>query len=53
MKAVEDVMKSLPKSRKKEFIASYSDLYDQAVSLAMDMEDYDLAMEIANRGKVS
>jgi tetratricopeptide (TPR) repeat protein len=53
MNAVEEVMKKLPKSKKKEFISSYSDLYDQAVSLAMDMEDYDLAMKIANRGRVT
>lgn len=53
IKAVEDVMNKIPKSRRREFISSYSDLFDQAVSLAMDMEDYDLAMQIASRGKVT
>ncbi len=53
LNAVEEVAKNLPKTKKKDFISSYSDLYDQAVSLAMDMEDFDLAMDIANRGKVS
>ncbi len=51
MDAVDDVMKSLPKTKRKEFKESYADLYDQAANLALDMEDFDLAMEIAQRGK--
>ncbi|MGC8995413.1 MAG: tetratricopeptide repeat protein [Thermoplasmata archaeon] len=39
----------LPKSKRKSFKESYSDLYDQAANLAMDMEDFDLAMEISER----
>ncbi|MGC8663264.1 MAG: hypothetical protein ACP5SF_03400 [Thermoplasmata archaeon] len=49
--AVDEVMKTLPKTKRREFKESYADLYDQAANLAMDMEDFDLAMEIAQRGK--
>ncbi|MEL9999577.1 MAG: hypothetical protein QXG55_05005 [Thermoplasmata archaeon] len=53
LKSVEEVAKKLPKSRKKEFISSYSDLFDQAASLAMDMEDVELAMEIAKKTNIT
>ncbi len=39
----------LPKAKRKSFKESYSDLYDQAANLAMDMEDFDLAMEISEK----
>ena len=37
--AVDEVMKTLPKTKRREFKESYADLYDQAANLAMDMED--------------
>ncbi len=51
MDTIDDAMKSISKTKRKEFKESYADLYDQAANLAMDMEDFDLAMEIAQRGK--
>lgn len=51
MDTIDDAMKSIPKSKRKNFKESYADLYDQAANLAMDMEDFDLAMEIAHRGE--
>jgi len=51
MDTIDDAMKGISKTKRKEFKESYADLYDQAANLAMDMEDFDLAMEIAQRGK--
>ncbi|MGC9122969.1 MAG: tetratricopeptide repeat protein [Thermoplasmata archaeon] len=49
IKIIDVETEKLPKSKRKSFKESYSDLYDQAANLAMDMEDFDLAMEISER----
>ncbi len=46
---IENENEKLPKTKRKSFKESYSDLYDQAANLAMDMEDFDLAMEISEK----
>jgi len=51
MDAIDETMKGIAKSKRKEFKESYMDVYDQAADLALEMEDFDLAMEITQRSK--
>jgi tetratricopeptide (TPR) repeat protein len=48
---IDSYTKSLKKTERKSFKNSYSDIYDSAADLAMDMEDIELAMNIAARLK--
>ncbi len=51
MDTIDETMKSIAKSKRKEFKESYMDVYDQAADLALEMEDFDLAMEVTQRSK--
>ncbi len=48
---IDSYTKSLKKTERKAFKNSYSDIYDSAADLAMEMEDVELAMSIAAKLK--
>jgi tetratricopeptide (TPR) repeat protein len=48
---IDSYSKSLKKTERKSFKNSYSDIYDSAADLAMEMEDVELAMSIAAKLK--